>query len=250
MANPNPRECQLATKGTAMSNGTAFPRWYITFQTAVLQQLPRPDVIDQVTGLGWADNQEGLQRALASALCPPVRQATASAETQAKPVAYLKRLFEGEKIILEPTDGTRVISHENESAKSVFAAGIDENFVNWHLDGPSPPTRESECVVFERTNNDASLAQIFGSVGCPLEQLKWTPHQIIQFCERHHDKLDQDWNGTFFLLRGGDKSFVAEAFMLSPGHLSLRAYSLSGDSTPLAEGRHRFVFPKPATLVA
>lgn len=163
---------------------------------------------------------------------------------------YLKRLYAGEKILLEPTDGTRVISHENESAKSVFAAGIDENFVNWHLDGPSPPTRETECVVFERTNNDASLAQIFGSVGCPLEQLKWTPHQIIQFCERHHDKLDQDWNGTFFLLRGGDKSFVAEAFMLSPGHLSLRAYFLSGDSTPLAEGRHRFVFPKPATLVA
>lgn len=52
-----------------MENGTAsIPGWYITFQQAVLAQLPRD--IDQITAEGWTDNQKGLKNTLWGALLP------------------------------------------------------------------------------------------------------------------------------------------------------------------------------------
>lgn len=52
-------------------SGTAFPGWYVTFQAAVLQQLPRPDVIDKMAAESWSGNQSALKTALTGALLPP-----------------------------------------------------------------------------------------------------------------------------------------------------------------------------------
>src|SRR3989338_57600 len=48
-----------------------FPGWYITFQTAVLQQLPRPGdgkggTLDQFTVEAWVGNQKAMKAALAT----------------------------------------------------------------------------------------------------------------------------------------------------------------------------------------
>lgn len=49
-----------------------IPGWYITFQAAVLQQLPRPeDGVDKVTALRWDKDQRGLKQKLASLVQPP-----------------------------------------------------------------------------------------------------------------------------------------------------------------------------------
>lgn len=55
-----------------MSNGapSQVPGWYITFQTAVLMQLPRPGQIDQNTAEVWSGNQGALKGVLTDALLP------------------------------------------------------------------------------------------------------------------------------------------------------------------------------------
>ncbi len=45
-----------------------FPGWYVKFQAAVLNNLPRD--IDKDIALGWADNGESLSRVLREALMP------------------------------------------------------------------------------------------------------------------------------------------------------------------------------------
>jgi hypothetical protein len=67
-------------KGTATMSSTAsentekVPGWYIEFQAAVLQQLPRlgnsEGQIDQVTAQGWSKNQKALKKNLADCLLP------------------------------------------------------------------------------------------------------------------------------------------------------------------------------------
>lgn len=54
-----------------MSETPSVPGWYITFQTDVLSQLPRPGQIDYETASGWHGNREALNGTLHAALCPP-----------------------------------------------------------------------------------------------------------------------------------------------------------------------------------
>ncbi len=59
-----------------MLNGTAsqeFPNWYLSFQTRVLENLPRPGgetPINKDVALGWAGNGEALAKVLREALLP------------------------------------------------------------------------------------------------------------------------------------------------------------------------------------
>lgn len=49
-----------------------IPGWYITFQAAILQQLPRPeDGMDKVTALRWDKDQRVLKQHLSSLVTPP-----------------------------------------------------------------------------------------------------------------------------------------------------------------------------------
>jgi hypothetical protein len=57
-----------------MSHGTLsneFPGWYITFQTDVLSQLPRPGELSEDVADGWHTNRESMKRVLREALLPP-----------------------------------------------------------------------------------------------------------------------------------------------------------------------------------
>lgn len=57
-------------RGTAMCDGTTskVPGWWMTFLTAVVQQMPRPDQIDQATAEEWTGNQGALKKVLADTL--------------------------------------------------------------------------------------------------------------------------------------------------------------------------------------
>ncbi|MFH0814503.1 MAG: hypothetical protein V1902_00195 [Candidatus Falkowbacteria bacterium] len=58
------------------SQDSGFPGWYVTFQTAALNQLPRPPELDQVTAEGWIKNQGALKKVLAEDLLPPTLKKT------------------------------------------------------------------------------------------------------------------------------------------------------------------------------
>jgi len=166
-----------------------------------------------------------------------------------KPVVYLKRLYENEQIVLSATDGSQVISPENDLAKSVFTAGIDHNFKNWRLDGVSRPTLATTAVVYEQVS-DGAFAQIYASVGRPLEQLKWTPHQVVMFSTMHCNRLRGGGYGNFFLLQRGLDFFVANVDVHTGGHLSVHVRQFSYGGVWFAKYRHRFVLPQLAPLAA
>lgn len=161
-----------------------------------------------------------------------------------KPVAlqteYLRQLFASETISVGATDGTRTIAE----AGDAFVSGIDPDFVSWGLDVPSRPTKVTEAIVCEMTN-DGTFAEIFGSLKCSLESLCWKQSQIVDFVKKYKDRLRGDGYATFFLFKGGDKFFVACVGAYSDGSLSVGVRCFSHALVWLAHYHHRFVVPQP-----
>ncbi|HRZ30199.1 MAG TPA: hypothetical protein P5274_00805 [Candidatus Paceibacterota bacterium] len=54
-------------------SSSAFPGWYIEFQTALLRQAPRPEQVDQMIAEGWVNNQKALKENLYDCLLPKPR---------------------------------------------------------------------------------------------------------------------------------------------------------------------------------
>jgi hypothetical protein len=79
-----------------MPHGTPYiPRWYIKFQTAVLEQLPRPDEISKEEAEGWRGQQGELRETLLRTL---VTQEAPSQEHRAVPNESLVRHLAGLKL--------------------------------------------------------------------------------------------------------------------------------------------------------
>lgn len=153
---------------------------------------------------------------------------------------YLRQLFVGEAISVGATDGTRTIA----KAGDAFVSGIDPDFVSWGLDVPSRPTKVTEAIVCEMTN-DGTFAEIFGSLKCSLESLCWKQSQIVDFVKKYQDRLRGDGYATFFLFKVGDKFFVACVDVYSRGYLRVSVYRFSDDFVWCAVFRRRFAVPQP-----
>lgn len=170
-----------------------------------------------------------------------------------KPPVYLRQLFVGETILLNPTDGTRTITQ----AEEVFPRGIARDFVNWDIGVPAQPTGPMPVGVHEMVK-DGTFRQIYASLDCPLHSLCLTQHQITDFCVKHRDKLRGDGYGTFFLLKkegepddqDGDENnieanlFVAYVDLDSDGRLSADVRRFSYGHVWSAECRRRFALPQ------
>lgn len=185
---------------------------------------------------GWIDNPNALKKVLAGALCPPQVE---------EPNVYLRQLYAGEEIILDPTNGAETIAQ----AKDVFLYGIDADFGNWGLDVPARPTEKTEVVAHELVT-DGVFKDIYGSLGRPLAELCLTQAQIIGFCVKHKEKLRKDGYGTFFLFERDGELFVANVFVDSDGRLFVRVFRFSDDFVWRAEFRRRFVLPQLKPSVA
>jgi hypothetical protein len=162
-----------------------------------------------------------------------------------EPKVYLQQLYAGETIIIGPTDGTRTIAQ----AGDVFAAGIDSDFRSWNLDVPAQATEAMEVGVHELIL-DGDFKSVYGSLRHSLDQLRLTPHQIVDFCVKHKDKLHLGGHGTFFLFKIGDEYFVANVNVHSDGHLYMLVYRFSNIGVWGVEFRPHFVFPQLEPLVA
>lgn len=125
----------------------------------------------------------------------------------AQPPAPIRCISEGIELTVGPTDGQRNIAH----AGDVFKAGIDPGFVRWGLDHSGKPTEETKVVVHELAQN-ATFAQMFAFLTPKLDRLVFEQDQVIDFCEKHMERLSRTgW--TFFLLLNEGKYFVAGVYV-------------------------------------
>lgn len=155
-----------------------------------------------------------------------------------KPV-YLHQLYVGEEVTLDSTDGLKTIAR----AKEVFLRGINSDFMNWDLDTPAQPTKTTKVSVHEMFEQDGTLAEIYGSLGHPLDRLCLTQHQIIDFCVKHKNRLRQK-GFTFFLFKVRAHYFVASVYVNTVADRSAHVYRFSYDDVWYAKCRPQFVLPQ------
>lgn len=153
----------------------------------------------------------------------------------------LKRIFDGERIVIPATSGMENLAH----AKDVFTGWIDSDFVNYGCDVTGKPTDETPVEVFEMVEN-GDFARIFGGFNVNLDQLCLSQHQIKAFAKNHRDKLRTEGRATFFLFKDGDEFFVADVHFGVGRRLRVHVHRFSLDYVWDAEYRLRIVVPQLA----
>lgn len=150
-------------------------------------------------------------------------------------------------LILDPTDGTETLANAND-----LFSHIDPDFNNWGTNKKGASTQQQFVDVYEMTN-DATFAEMFGSLSNNPDQLCLTQAQIKQFVKKHRDKLCIDGFTTFFLFKGkkmkGVKSsqlFVAGVGVVSGGGLWVSVHRFGRSFVWPAGDRLRVVVPQLA----
>lgn len=157
-----------------------------------------------------------------------------------KSVTHLKRLYEDEQIVLDPTDGKRLITQ----ATDIFTAYFDQKFEQWGLDVSAQPTGTTEFAVHEQIM-DGTFVENLGSLNQPYVELCSTLHQTIEFVVKHHSRLRGDRYGNFFLLQRTDgELFVADVHVGSGGCLGVGGFPFSDSYVWRAKFQNRFVVPR------
>ena len=151
---------------------------------------------------------------------------------------YLKIISGAEFLMLDATSGGEIIA----KAKNVFSY-IDHDFEGWKANEKGFATKEIAVGVYEMTE-DATFAQMFGSLSADLNKLCLTQEQIIRFCQKHRQHLRTDGYGTFFLFKSFSNFFVALVYFASDGTLGVFVRKLGDDDVWYAEHRHRIVVPR------
>ncbi|MEK7452114.1 MAG: hypothetical protein AAB664_02150 [Patescibacteria group bacterium] len=154
----------------------------------------------------------------------------------------LRLLFEDETITIAPCNGSRYIAKE----EKVFKAGINSNFKNWGLDKAGSST-DAVSVSIHKTTNHATFVQMFSSLGSDLNKLCLTQHQIVEYWEKHCDKLRQDGFVTFFLFKEEENFFVGSVVLSLDGlYVGVCRFEIGG--VWKSERTHRVITPKLAHL--
>ncbi len=132
-------------------------------------------------------------------------------DTVAEPI--LRRVLVGMEI--PAYDGSRFIANE----KVVFNIHIDSAFAELQLNEPAAPT-DATSVSFYKLTTQATLADMFNSLGVDLSSLHLTQSQVVDICEKSKGVVP---HGTtlLFLLKKGDQFYVASAVR---GVTGLKAY--------------------------
>ncbi len=138
-----------------------IPDWYRRFQTAVLEQLPRPGEIGQVTAKVWTSDEKGLKKNLADGLLLPT--------------ATLVELF-GPGSLLEvagrftlPATTTRFIARDKFKLKRAggICSCLNDDFTSWFMAGEGKiedPMGEQRlsCVRLLKSLRDGRLIAELG----------------------------------------------------------------------------------------
>lgn len=151
----------------------------------------------------------------------------------------VKRILDGEQIVIGKTDGKQTLTN----AKEVFTGLVDPDFVNYGCDVEGKPTAEMPVEVFEMVE-DGDFKRIFGGFSVSLDHLCLSQHQIKLFVRDHCDKLLAGGYGTFFLFKVGGEFFVAGVCFDGGGRLRVNVHRLSYACVWYTGFRHRIVVPQ------
>lgn len=144
-------------------------------------------------------------------------------------------------IEIDSSSGTETLAE----AADVFTSWIDSDFKNWNTNKPGITTKEQAVDVHELIQ-DATFAQMFGSLGTDLDKLCLTQAQIKNFCKKHPNWLRTDGYATFFLFKVEDQFFVARVDVQSAG-LRVSVHRFEYDRVWDAEDSRRMVVPQLET---
>jgi len=153
-------------------------------------------------------------------------------------VNYLQPISGGE-VELPAREGKQTIAN---NGKTVFTAGIDEDFIRCGANESGVATPETRVRILELVK-DADFATMFGSLAANVETLCLTQDQIISFVENHPDELSQ--GATFFLFKSKDQLFVAYVVQFDRVRLLAYIYRFEFDHVWRAGYPHRVVVLKP-----
>jgi len=153
---------------------------------------------------------------------------------------FLKLISGNESLELDAADGKEILA----DAKDVFAY-IDSDFKGWRADEKGLATEKTLVDVYEM-RDDATFAQMFGSLNIDVRKLCFTQAQIKGFVKKYRDWLRTDGNATFFLFVSNGEVFVANVYFDSDDKLKVNVYRLEDDDVWNAENRHRVVVPQLA----
>ena len=145
------------------------------------------------------------------------------------------KLISDEALVLDSADGQETLCQ----ATDVFRY-IDHNFERWNCNVVGPPSKETAVHVYEMIRN-STFQELFGGFGTPLDSLALTQAQIKQFAKHYRVWLQEGGNGTFFLFKVGNESFVAASYFFSDGQLGMRLRRLTLERVFRAQKRHRLV---------
>lgn len=168
-------------------------------------------------------------------VAPPLR-----VKKKAKGGKPYLRLLSDRPLLIPAVDGSAVLA----DATDVFTGYIDPDFRHYKADEPGPATQATPALVYELVQ-DATFAQMFGSLSPDVAKLCLTQAQIKAFVKKHHNWLRKD-GATFFLFQSHSQFFVARVYFYGDGSLRVYAYHFEYDYVWNAESRPRVVAPQLA----
>ncbi len=152
----------------------------------------------------------------------------------------LRLISAGSSIVIDVVDGSEILS----KAKEMFV-WIDSDFIGYGADEAGSATKETPVAVYEMVEN-ATFAQMFGSLNSDLDKLCLTQDQIKNFVKKYRNWLRTDGYGTFFLFKSKNNFFVAYVYLFSGAGLEVCVYRFGRDFVWRVECRHRIVVPQLA----
>ncbi|NCD01158.1 hypothetical protein EOL94_03645 [bacterium] len=155
-----------------------------------------------------------------------------------------QNLSKNRNVTIREVSGKKLIFNSND----VFASSIDPDFEKLKLIQTSKPTGKVVVDVY-KVLDDMNFMDMFLPFLDDIEDVIFTQHQIIVFCQRHYKFIKNDGREIFFLFKGKNKLneddlFVAAVFNEFMG-LGVRVYDFyKEDLWSSAEHGNRIVVPR------
>ncbi len=148
---------------------------------------------------------------------------------------HLEQIFFEKKIFV---GGGKV-----KSAKEVLTGYLNSDFEKGLEGQQEIPKRE--MISFKQVK-DGDFEDSFLSINRNKEKVVMTKREIIDYCDKHKDKLRKDVYSTFFVYEEDGKFFVARVRFDDSGHLRLHVYAFDDSYVWGAEYALHLVVPATA----
>jgi hypothetical protein len=136
-------------------------------------------------------------------------------------------MYETEKIIIGPTDGTGTVY----DAVDVFNGYRNMDLVTWGLNVPGRPTPETELAIHAMIV-DGTVQGAFGSLEKVHGPVYLQQSQVADYCRRHRGRIHALGYYSYFLIEIADKPYLLEVCFGKRGGLEVYVRRYMAVATP------------------